>query len=81
MKFISFLHKDYTLAKKEDAELIRIVENNGDVQILLVPEEGIGNLDLTKDDVIISADTFAAAFPSQKKEHRHVTTVGCKNSS
>ena len=57
MRTISFLHLDYTLAGKDDAKLIRIVEGNGDVLMLIVPDEGIGDLDLAPDDVVISADT------------------------
>jgi hypothetical protein len=67
MRTISFLHLDYTLAGKDDAELIRIVEGNGDVLLLLVPDEGIGDLDLQPEDVVISSDTPVKEFNPQKK--------------
>jgi hypothetical protein len=62
MRIISFLHLDYTLAGKDDAELIRIVQGNGDVLLLPVPDEGIGNLDLQHDDIVVSSDTPTKEF-------------------
>ena len=57
MRIISFLHLDYTLAGKDDADIIRIVESNSDVQVLIVPDDGIVDLDLAPDDFVISDDT------------------------
>lgn len=55
-QIITLLHLDYSLATRADAELIRVTKDNGDVLILIVPEEGIGELDLSSDDIFISAD-------------------------
>ncbi|OGO11956.1 MAG: hypothetical protein A2Y53_01510 [Chloroflexi bacterium RBG_16_47_49] len=62
MRFISFLHLDYTQAGKEDAELIRISEANGDVLLLIVTDEGIGDLELQLDDIVVSSDTPIIEF-------------------
>ena len=57
MRTISLLHLDYTIARKDDADIIRIVESNGDVQILLDFDDDNGDLDLAPDDFVISDDT------------------------
>jgi hypothetical protein len=62
MRIISFLYLDYTLAGKDDAELIRIVNGSGDVLLLLVPDEGVGDLDLQPEDIVISSDTPIKKF-------------------
>jgi hypothetical protein len=43
MRIISFLHVGYVLVGKDEAELIRIIDGNGDVLLLIVHDEGIGD--------------------------------------
>jgi hypothetical protein len=47
---------------KDDPDLIRSVEENGDVLLLIIPDEGIGDLDMQPDDIVVSSDTPIKEF-------------------